>query len=131
MTREEAIELAHKALCRFPQPYYTGTDFVPHEWVIMAIIEAANNASPAPSAESSMGAAVLGMRDTFLQLVAAYNHVGHYTHARDAQSMAIVLHTFEAEHNLTTIAWPLQLIDDEERRAVRGVEGEPLTDEDL
>jgi len=50
--------------------------------------------------------AVIKMRDEFVMLVTAYNHVGLYTHARDAQRMAILLHRFVERHNLAPIAWP-------------------------
>lgn len=81
---------------------------------------------------TSVRDAVLGMRDTFLQLVAAYNHVGCYTEARDAQAMAIVLHEFEEKHNITIIAYPLHtVVTDENTPALMGVEGHPILGEDL
>lgn len=50
--------------------------------------------------------AVLKMRDEFLQLVTAYNAVGEYSDAADAQAMAVALHKFENDHRITHIAWP-------------------------
>lgn len=50
--------------------------------------------------------AVVKMRDEFVMLVTAYNHLGMYTHARDAQRLAILLHKFVERHNLTPLAWP-------------------------
>lgn len=43
MTREEAMKIACAAAIANPEKYVgTGTDFVPHEWVIKAILCAAN-----------------------------------------------------------------------------------------
>lgn len=38
--RKQAIELAVKYANKYPESYVTGENFVPHEWVIEAIIEA-------------------------------------------------------------------------------------------
>ena len=38
--REQAIELAVKCANEYPESYVTGENFVPHKWVIEAIIEA-------------------------------------------------------------------------------------------
>lgn len=38
--RKQAIELAVKCANKYPESYVTGENFVPHEWVIEAIIEA-------------------------------------------------------------------------------------------
>lgn len=50
--------------------------------------------------------AVIQIRDEFLQLVSAYNTVGEYKNAQDAQAMAIALNLFENAHIITEIAWP-------------------------
>ena len=56
--------------------------------------------------------AVLQMRDEFLQFVAAYNKVGDYRSAMDAQVMSIALHKFEEDHGITTVLWPPNVIYD-------------------
>jgi len=57
--------------------------------------------------------AVRKMRDEFLQLVTAYNAVGEYTDAADAQAMAVLLNKFEDEHTIANIAWPPRVKDGE------------------
>lgn len=49
---------------------------------------------------------VIQMRDDFLLLVAAYNSIGEYADALDAQTIAMALNKFEDDHNITEIAWP-------------------------
>lgn len=53
--------------------------------------------------------AVLKMRDDCLALVAAYNKMGLYAKAQDAQAMAIALHKFEEKHSITEMAWPVEV----------------------
>lgn len=57
--------------------------------------------------------AVLTMRDEFLQLVTAYNAIGQYKQAAEAQAMAVALNAFEDEHAITDIAWPPRVESDE------------------
>jgi len=85
--------------------------------------------------------AVRGMRDDFVKLVTAYNHVGLYEHARNAQKMVVILHQFEERHNLMPLAWPPVLIpplyshDGEQETlnppSLEGAQGTELTAEDL
>jgi len=84
-----------------------------------------------PPEPTSVRDAVLGMRDTFLQLVAAYNHVHCFEDARDSQIMAIALHKFEEDHNITSLAWPLRPITDDDGPGLMSIEGRPLSREDL
>lgn len=56
------------------------------------------------------GQVVLKMRDEFLQLVTVYNSVGLYEHAADAQAMAVALHRFECDHDITQMKWPPRLV---------------------
>jgi hypothetical protein len=66
--------------------------------------------------------AVWRMRDEFLQLVAAYNAVGHYKSAADAQGIAIALDEFENKHVITEIEWPPRVIENEHGRELAEVE---------
>lgn len=61
-------------------------------------------------AEPEGGWAVLQMRDQFLALVHAYNAVGEYGDAADAQVMAVALNKFEEDHVITDMEWPPRLI---------------------
>lgn len=65
-------------------------------------------------AQRSGSEAVIQMRDEFLQLVAAYNAIGEYRKAMDAQSMAIELNKFEDDHHITEIVWPPKVIKEED-----------------
>lgn len=60
------------------------------------------------------GKTVLRMRDEFLQLVGAYNTIGSYKDAQDAQAMAIALNNFEERHDITEILWPPQIAGEED-----------------
>lgn len=134
MTREEAIAIARLAAAAQPEGYMNPANahvFEPHEWVVTAIIDAHNAGIPAPVAPSSMRDAVLGMRDTFLQLVAAYNSVHAFEEARDAQVMAIALHKFEDDHNITCMAWPLQPVVGEDGPGLMDTDGRVMYKEDL
>jgi hypothetical protein len=42
MTVVQATELAIKHAKTYPQSYVAGENFIPHEWVVRAILEAAN-----------------------------------------------------------------------------------------
>ena len=50
MRRDEAIEIARKCAKAKPQSYYA-EPFQPHEWVIDAIMEAANGPLPSRAAK--------------------------------------------------------------------------------
>lgn len=47
--REQAIEIAKRAAKAFPPSYYTGEDFEPHEWVVVAVADALNQKRQSPS----------------------------------------------------------------------------------
>lgn len=65
---------------------------------------------------------VLDMRDVFLTMVTGFNTVGAYEAAASAQTMAVALHTFECKHNITGLAWPLEVVREEgESPALRTV----------
>lgn len=74
---------------------------------------------------------VLSMRDCFLTLVAAYNAVGAYQDAQDAQAMAIALHQYEDKHRLTDLTWPLEVITDDYGRGLRTIDGKIAYGEEL
>jgi hypothetical protein len=108
--REEVIALAHE----HAKLAHNGSDATvpaPHEWVIDALMEARST----PLHDSVQGL-VLDFRDCFLTLVDAYNRVGAYGSAADAQAMALALHKFEGDHRLDDLAWPLELVKDEHGR---------------
>ena len=46
--RQQAINLAIKYANTYPESYVTGENFMPHEWVIEAIIEASKYNQPNP-----------------------------------------------------------------------------------
>jgi len=131
MTREDAIATARKYYVGFNFPT-NGEPFDVPEWAVQAILEASrpppeleNFIDPATVAKmvpsgfqmaeepEDVRALVLNMREFFLTLVGGYNAVGAYDSARDAQTMAIALHKFEDEHNVTGLTWPLEVIREE------------------
>lgn len=79
------------------------------------------NAATKPAVQSG-GAAVMRMRDEFLQLVTAWNAMGNYSSAADAQAMAIALNKFEDDHNITSIEWPPRVAEDEHGKWLAEIE---------
>jgi len=51
------------------------------------------------------------MHRDFLKLVAAYNAVGMFNAATNAQNMAVALHQFESDHIITNMQWPPRLVE--------------------
>ena len=51
-------------------------------------------------------ARVCAMRDDMLFMVEAFNNVGEYERAFEAQAIVIALNKFENDHDITQIAWP-------------------------
>jgi hypothetical protein len=43
-SRNTAVAIAKHYAGLFPESYYTGDDFVPHEWVVQALLYAVENA---------------------------------------------------------------------------------------
>lgn len=130
MTPQDFIAIAERAGLTFFMTGDLDAGVADHAEVVEALTKALTEMT-APPEPTSVRDAVLGMRDTFLQLVAAYNHVHCFKDARDAQVMAIALHEFEDTHNITTLAWPLHPITDDDGPGLMSIEGRPLSGEDL
>lgn len=62
--------------------------------------------------------AVMKMHQDFLTLVSAYNAVGMFEEAANAQRMAIALNEFEERHIITNMAWPPRLVKLDEMRVI-------------
>lgn len=58
------------------------------------------------SDQMTVSAHLCDLRDDLLLLVAAYNSIGHYDVAIEAQALVIAIDKFEDDHNFSTTAWP-------------------------
>lgn len=65
---------------------------------------------------------VCRMRDDFLKLVTAYNIVHQFDEAVEAQAIAIALHKFEDEHDISMMRWPAQVIEVDGRPEIADVD---------
>lgn len=81
--------------------------------------------------EHSASEVLIAMKNGLLMMVHCYNVVGLYEHAQHAQTLALAVHRFEADHNLTQMGWPPQVVDGDEGTRVADLHGEPIDNEEL
>jgi hypothetical protein len=77
--------------------------------------------------------AVQLMRNEFVELVEAYNTLGLYGRAADAQILAVKLHEFQENNRLEDMVWPVVVIAPRDTwpAMLRGVKGEEITADEL